>query len=275
MNARSLIRSAIFTASLLAISVFLVVWLARLRATHPHLVYLTGWSLLALMLYLTAYNARKKLPFLPLVSSRLWMQAHIYLGLLTGLVFLLHAQWRWPTGWFEGLLSALFAGVTLSGIVGWFISRTIPKQLTTVGGEVPYDRIPAIRRSLREQAEGLVLTGIPVAKASTLADFYAGRLADYFSGQTNFWAHVFGSRRALNTLIDQLAELGRFLNPEEKKTIGRLAELVRQKDAIDFHAAKQFLLKAWLFAHIPLTYGLLVFSFVHVVLVYAYSGGAR
>ena len=275
MNARSLIRRAVFTASLIAVSVFIMVWHARLLATHPHLVYLTGWSLLALMLYLTAFNARKKLAFLPLVSARVWLQVHIYLGLLTGLVFLLHSRWRWPTGWFESLLSGLFVGVTLSGIVGWWISRTIPKQLTTVGGEVPYERIPIIRRSLREQAEALVVKGIPAAKASTLADFYAGRLAGYFSGENNFWAHIFGSRRFLNTLLDQLAELGRFLNAEEKKTVGQLADLVKQKDALDFHAAKQFLLRGWLFIHIPLTYGLLVFSFVHVVLVYAYSGGAR
>ncbi len=275
MISRSVLLRTASMAILLAVSIFIVVWHGRLLATHPHLVYLTGWGLLALMLYLTAYNARKKLAFLPLVSSRLWLQAHIYLGLLTGLVFLLHSQWRWPTGWFESLLSALFLGVTLSGIVGWFISRTIPKQLTTVGGEVPYERIPIIRRSLREQAERLVLKGIPVAKASTLADFYAGRLADYFAVKTHFWAHVFGSRRSLNTLLEQIAELGRFLNPEEKNTIGRLTDLVRQKDALDFHAAKQFVLKAWLFVHIPLTYGLLVFSFVHVVLIYAYSGGAR
>ncbi len=275
MKVRSLVRGAAFTVSLLALSTCIAAGHARLLATHPHLVYLTGWSLLGLMLILTAYNSRKKLPFLPLLSSRLWLQLHLWLGLLTAIVFLLHSRWRWPTGWFESMLSALFVGVTLSGIVGWWISRAIPKQLTTVGGEVPYERIPIIRRSLREQAEALVLKGIPTAKASTLADFYAGRLAGFFAGENHFWAHIFGSRRSLNTLLGQLAELGRFLNAEEKKTIGQLADLVRQKDALDFQAAKQFLLRAWLFVHIPLTYGLLVFSFAHVVIVYAYSGGTR
>jgi len=275
MNGSSSFRRAFCMVVLLVVSVLIAVWHARLLATHPHLVYLTGWSLLGLMLYLTAYNSRKKLAFLPLLSSRLWLQMHIYLGLFTGLVFLLHSRGRWPAGWFESLLSGLFVGVTLSGIVGWWISRAIPKQLTTVGGEVPYERIPIIRRSLREQAEALVLKGIPVAKASTLADFYAGRLAGFFAGDNHFWAHVFGSRRSLSILLDQLAELGRFLNTEEKKTIGQLADLVRQKDALDFHAAKQLVLRGWLFVHIPLTYGLLVFSFVHVVIVYAYSGGAR
>jgi peptidoglycan biosynthesis protein MviN/MurJ (putative lipid II flippase) len=54
-----------------------------------------------------------------------------------------------------------------------------------------------------------------------------------------------------------------------------IAELVRQKDGLDYHHSLQLTLKLWLFVHIPLTYGLLIFSFVHIVLVYAYSGGAR
>ena len=42
----------------------------------------TGWLLLALVLGLTFFNARKKLPFLPLLSASTWLQAHIYLGWL-------------------------------------------------------------------------------------------------------------------------------------------------------------------------------------------------
>jgi hypothetical protein len=34
-------------------------------------------------------------------------------------------------------------------------------------------------------------------------------------------------------------------------------------------------MKGWLFVHIPLTYGLLVFSVAHVVIIYSFSGGAR
>ena len=55
----------------------------------------------------------------------------------------------------------------------------------------------------------------------------------------------------------------------------QIADLVRQKDGLDYHHSLQLTLKLWLFAHIPLTYSLLIFSVVHVVLVYAFSGGAR
>lgn len=275
MISRLALRRSGFIIALAAASLVSIAAHEAARPTHPHLVYFTGWALLALMLLLTAYNVRKKLPFLPLLSSRIWFQIHVYVGLFTGLAFLLHLQWRWPTGVFEGILAGLFAGVTLSGIFGWWLSRTLPKRLTTAGGEVPYERIPIIRRSLREEAEGLVLLGIPQAKATTLADFYTARLATFFSGPANLVAHAFGSRRPLALLQDDLAEVARFLGPTEKETCARLAQLVRQKDTLDFHRTGQLLLKSWLFVHIPLTYGLLVFSFVHVVLVYAYSGGAR
>lgn len=275
MIRRLALRRAASLVALLAASVAAVLVHERARPAYPHLQYLTGWALLALMLVLTAYNARKKLPFLPLLSSRAWFQFHVYLGLFTGLGFVLHLQWRVPVGPFNAVLALLFLAVTSSGILGWWLSRAMPKRLTTAGGEVPYDRIPIVRRDLRAQAEALVLGTIPAAKATTLADFYQARLAAFFDGPANFRAHALGSRRHLATLLDDFVEVERFLSPAEKDTSAKLADLVRQKDTLDFHRAGQLLLKSWLFVHIPLTYGLLVFSFVHLVIVYAFSGGAR
>lgn len=269
------IRRLVLSLLLCGLAAFAIARHAALRPTHAHLAYVTGWILLALMLGLTAYNVRKKLPFLPLLNSRTWFQLHVYLGLFTALAFLLHVQWRWPTGRFEGALAGLFTAVTLTGLFGWWISRTIPPRLTTIGGEVPYERISTVRRDLRARAERLVLDAIPKSKAATLADFYAGRLAEFFAGPANFMAHLRGSRRPLNRFLAQIAELKRFVGPDEVGAVDELAELVRQKDALDFHRAMQLMLKGWLFVHIPLTYALLVFTAAHVVIVYAFSGGAR
>jgi hypothetical protein len=269
------LRRVVLACLCAAAGVGAIVLHAAWQATHAHLVYLSGWALLACLLCLTAYNARKKLPFLPLLSSRTWFQLHVYLGLFTGLLFLLHLQWRWPTGRFEGMLASLFTAVTLSGIFGWWLSRTLPPRLTTAGGEVPFDRIPIVRRDLRLRAEKLVLDAIGRSGSPTLADFYSGRLAGFFQGPANFIPHVRGSRRPLNRLLAQISELRRFVKPEERDAVNLLAELVRQKDALDFHRAMHLLLKGWLFVHVPLTYGLLVFTAVHVVVVYAFSGGVR
>ena len=269
------LRRGFFIGVLLAASAVAVWEHEKYRAEYPRLVYLTGWVLFGLILALTLYNVRKKLSFLPLFSSRIWFQIHVYTGLFTGLAFLLHLQWRMPTGAFEGILAGLFVGVTLSGIAGWWLSNVLPKRLTTAGGEVLYERIPVIRRDLRLKAEALALKAIPEAKATTLADFFARELSGYFSAPYNFWANLLGSRRSLNFLLGSLSETKRYFTTVEQENADTLAELIREKDAIDHQRTAQLIMKAWLFVHIPLTYGLIVFSGVHVVLVYAFSGGAR
>jgi hypothetical protein len=269
------LRRGFFIVVLVAASIAAIWENEQLRATHPYLVYLTGWILFGLILALTAYNVRKKLSFVPLFSSRIWFQIHVYTGLFTGVAFVLHLRWRLPSGWFEGVLAGLFVGVTLSGIAGWWLSNVLPKRLTTAGGEVLYERIPLIRRELRLQAEALALQAIPEAKATTLADFYARELSGYFAAPQNFWASVFGSRRSVNFLLGSLSETKRYFTAVEQANADQLAELIREKDALDFQRTAQLIMKAWLFIHIPLTYGLIVFSGVHVVLVYAFSGGAR
>jgi hypothetical protein len=275
MRARRTVKRLGYWAGLLAAGCGTVWAYRREEPSHPHMDYLTGWCLFALIIYLTAYNARKKLAFLPLVSSRAWLRVHSWTGMLAGLVFVLHLQMRLPAGPFEAALAALFVAVTLSGIAGWWLSRALPERLTSAGGEVPYERIPVIRRALRERAEALVLAGIPAAAATTLADFYAARLSGFFKGPANFGPHLVGSSRTVNSLLADLGQVQRYLSEGEKKTAAELAALLREKDTLDLHWSTQLVLKGWLFVHIPLTYGMLVFIFVHIVLVYAYSGGAR
>ena len=65
------------------------------------------------------------------------------------------------------------------------------------------------------------------------------------------------------------------LSIAERQKIERLAALVRQKDGLDYHRSLQLALKLWLFVHIPLTYGLMIFTLLHLVLVFGFSGGAR
>jgi hypothetical protein len=247
----------------------------RLAACFPHIVYLTGWLLLALCLGLTAYNLRKKLPFLPLLSSRVWLQFHAYAGLFAGVLFIFHLRFSIPGGAFNLVLAALFLAVTLSGIGGWWLSRVIPRRLTSAGGEVPFERIPVIRRDIRLQAEKITLAAIPEAKSTTLADFYVRELAPAFAARPSFFRHLLGSRAALNDRLAALSEAGRYLAPAEQTRAEQIAGLLRARHALDFHHANQLLLKGWLFVHLPLTYALLVFTAVHVLLVHAYSGGAR
>ena len=246
---------------------------AQFSRILPNYAYLTGWLLFAVMVVLAAYNVRKKLPFLPLRNSEIWLQFHIYAGFFTVLLFLIHLNFRVPTGWFEGTLTWLYVLVTVSGIVGLWLSRLLPRRLTIRGGEVIYEKIPALRHALHQSAETLALG--EGTRSPTIAEFYGRRLARFFVGPQSFWRHLLESRQPLNVVMVELEELRRYLNEHERATLEKLAQLVRQKDGLDYHHAVQTALKGWLFVHLPLTYSLMIFSLLHIVLVFAFSGGAR
>ena len=94
-----------------------------------------------------------QLPFLPLGKSETWLQIHIYLGFFTTLLFLIHLNFRLPQSWFAITLAWLFVLVSGSGVVGLFFSRVLPRRLATRGGEVIFEKIPALRHALKTEAE--------------------------------------------------------------------------------------------------------------------------
>ena len=235
--------------------------------------YLTGWLLLGGVLLLMLYNSRKKVTMLQLGSNAAWLQFHIYLGLITVAVFGMHIGWGIPNGWLEGILALLFVLVAGSGLVGLYLSRRFSRLLTRRGEEVIYERIPQFIVHLREQAEGVVLASAAETGSSTLADHYSRHLADFFAGPRNYFSHVISSSRNLFSLINQIANMERYLNDKEREFSAELRDLVEQKDELDYHYALQTTLKSWLFVHVPLTYGMVLLALVHLVLAYAFGGG--
>lgn len=268
---RRLLWGSLLVAASVAVASAYVVWAGATTRS----AYLSGWLLFALMVVLTGYNWFKKIPYLPLGRSEVWLEFHLYGGAFTGVLFLLHARLQWPSGWFEIILTVLYAIVMVSGVVGIFISRGWPKRLTARGGEVPFERIPIVNRQLREQAEALALGSVAEVKSATIAEFYTRRLHRFFDGPQNFLSHLFEIRLPLNALLHDLGDLNRFLNEPERKVVEQLVELVRRKDGLDYQHALQLTLRLWLFVHIPFTYSLMLWGIAHIVLVYGFSAGAR
>ena len=260
----------LFAAATIAVGSAYVLWAAELQ----RFTYLSGWLLWALMLVLTAYNARKKLPFLPLGNSEIWLEFHSYAGYFTAVLFLAHLRFRWPTGGFETGLFGLYLLVVVSGIVGLVFSRSLPKRLTARGGEVLFERIPFIRRELQEKAEALALQSVTLAKSALIAEFYTHQLSDFFAGHRHYFYHLLEIRRPAIKLLAKVDDLKRFLNPDERTVADQIASLIRQKDGLDYQHTLQLTLRLWLFVHLPVTYSLLLWSVAHIVLVYGFSAGA-
>lgn len=225
----------------------------------------SGATLFGAILILACFNARKKLPFLPLASASAWLQFHIYAGLFTVALFFIHTGFRVPRGALETTLAILFLAVTLSGIAGLGISRWVPARLTLRGGNVIFERIPALRHSVKQEIEALALGSVPQTQSTTIADFYEQRLRDYFERPRHLMQHLIGYTKPLHRLLAEVEALNRYLNAEERALIPQISRLIRTKENLDFQLASQGLLKLWLFVHIPLTYALILFGVLHGV----------
>ncbi len=236
--------------------------------------YTTGYVLIGSLFFLAAFNLRKKLPFLPGIgSASVWMRLHIYVAFFSIAVFAGHVGWHVPNGGFERCLAGLYVLVAGSGIYGLFLTRRVPRLLTATGYEVVFEQIPQRRRQLVQQARSIVLE--TAQTTDVIARFYVNHVAAFLEQRRSLAYAVAPSMRRSKALVGDLNELDRYLSGSQRDSGRRLAELVREKEDLDFHHAMQGRLKLWLFAHIGMTYGLLVFSVLHGILAHAFGGGLR
>jgi hypothetical protein len=100
---------------------------------------------------------RKMLRSWRIGSARLWMKAHIWLGLLSAPLILLHSGFQWG-GQLSTLLAVLFIIVIASGVFGLAMQQMLPKLLLdTVPSETIASQIDHVLEQLSADAEGLVL----------------------------------------------------------------------------------------------------------------------
>lgn len=237
-----------------------------------HSSYFTGYLLLSSIVFLTAFNLRKKLTFLPAIgAASTWMQLHIYVGLATFLMFGYHVAWRIPNGWLEGLLAMLYLIVAFSGVYGLFITRIMPKRLTAIGQEVIFERIPELQSQVAYDARQTALGSL--AASDVIARFYLRKLLPFFEKPRGLSYVLIPNGRRKRQLMAGLSDLQRYLSAEQREVSCQLSGLVQKKDDLDYHHAIQGRLKVWLFFHIGFTYSLLAISILHALLVHAFIGG--
>lgn len=200
------------------------------------------------------------------------MQFHIYIGLLAAIVFLLHVGWEMPQGLLKRALYLLFLAEVLSGLLGLMITRMLPPCLAR-NGSVLYPEIISKQQIIFSEIESLVEQSLNQTQSTTIADFFQQRLLGFLLKPRYFWHHIIQSKKTIHKLQNDIANLQRYLNDDEQQIINQIENLVIEKDRLDYQYAGQTLLKRWLFVHIPLSYGLLLFVLLHLALVYAYIGG--
>ncbi|MGI9437211.1 MAG: hypothetical protein ACR2Q4_20655 [Geminicoccaceae bacterium] len=236
--------------------------------------FLNGWVLFTGMILLSVFNLRKKLNILPLMRVATWLQVHVYCGVTCLLLFLIHTDFALPNGPFEIILWALYMTMTASGLVGVLLSRLLPHRISARGERVIFERIPILRSQIAREVEQLAMTSVEETRASTIADFYIAELSPYLKRPKHLIGHLLGTNRPERRLHVAIRELERYLDERGRQILSEIDSLVSAKADLDYQYAMQLTLKSWLFLHLPLNYGLMLFTLAHIVIVYAFATGA-
>lgn len=235
----------------------------------------SGAMLLVCLILLALLGVRKRLPLGNWGSVSTWTQVHLYLGLFSLAAYAMHVPRVLADGWIEGPLSILFLGVAASGLYGIYASRTLPRRLTALGDEVRFDQFEFHRRQLWETAQGQ-WNELPAKDSAdgsaVLRGFCQTRLETYFRRPPSWLRCVLDRSSARARLLQELRELDRYLDPEERSLSGPLAALIRRRDELDHQWVLQSRLRGWVVFHSLATLALVAMTLVHLWAVIGYTG---
>lgn len=116
---------------------------------HHGLVLELGWIGMTLALLAAALSIRKRMAYQGAGRMSAWLTAHIYLGTVAAFTIFCHTGFR-AGGPLTAWLLVFFSLTVVSGLLGWWFSRTLPRLLTAI------EETPAILEDLlRIRAECL------------------------------------------------------------------------------------------------------------------------
>jgi hypothetical protein len=105
------------------------------------------------MVFECLLGLRKRYPASPLGRVKTWVSAHVWLGLLTGLLILMHTGFHFGHGLAAALMT-LLAVIVASGIFGVALQNYVPRRMTElVTRETIFEQIPTVVQGLRLEAD--------------------------------------------------------------------------------------------------------------------------
>jgi hypothetical protein len=247
--------------------------------------YTLGTIAALMILWFTFLGVRKRRYSSTLGTVQGWLSAHVYLGIALIVIVLLHTGFQFGTN-VHTLAFALMVLVVASGLYGVFIYIRYPERLSEnrdgANRSELHDQLGDIdRRSKRiaetlpEDFQELVTSGI---SRTLLGGSVWARLRGKDQSQvvlqrgggSEVVANA-GQEAALDWLAEQQS---RSSDPEVAAAIGELSALIRNKRRLLKRLTEDMRLQAtievWLYAHVPLTAGLLIALVVHIITVFMY-----
>jgi len=183
----------------------------------------------------------------PLLSAKIWLQAHVYLGAVAFLAVLAHSGFSWPHGGMGFWLLGLSFWTTATGLLGVWLQKWIPSAIAQgLKVEALYERIPSLVDELRAEADALI-----DGCSETLRSFYAREVRPLLERPNPSWSYVLDVRAGRDRLLTPCGRIRDFLAADERDRLSDLVSILIEKLELDAQYRLQWLLRSWLLLHVP------------------------
>ena len=251
----------------------------------------------AMILFAMALIVRKTWRTLRIGRTYLWLQGHVWLGLVSYFIIWFHAGWRWG-GTLTSVLMLAFTLVWVTGIIGIFLQNLIPFwMIYKVPHETVYEQIDTVGRKNLKSARRLVQARLreladagndatatapneSETPATALKKLYEGAIRPYLSDGLRLppaswwfpWRRGIGSgltyRHSPRPVPPPLSAFSRIRNryPGLFEVVNGLEDLVEQRKQHRLQKKLHWVMHGWLLLHVPLSVVMIVLIPVHAVL---------
>ncbi len=238
------------------------VWYAGLSADGTpapggmigHSLGIVGFSLMLITEF--AYTLRKRMKRYTLWPTSVWLQAHVFTGLVGPWLVLLHSSGKFHG--LAGVVSLLTVLMVVSGFIGRFLYTATPRSLggAELTAEELREKLIAVERAMQSLPEDVRKRLSP------------GTLPRAWIAVLTRWYLKLRYRQKLQATIASLpAEVAKAVRPLKEPLLERF-DLVMQMHAL---LAARRLLAWWHVLHVPLGGVLFGLAFLHVGAAMYYS----
>lgn len=226
--------------------------------------WLTGLVGLGGVAVVMTYPLRKQVYRRRVGALRYWMLAHIYAGVVAGVVLLLHSGPRLG-GLLTSLLYVVFDLVILSGVVGVIAYIVAPRIMTRIEGEpLLVEDLEGRRDELRKQAASILKES-----EGWLKEEIRDRVYPRYESFGFLWRQL-SRREELKALLAHAREefksqTMRTATPEERELLLSAVETAVTMRRVDALLFLHRTLRAWIPIHVVSTAAMLALMIVHIV----------
>jgi hypothetical protein len=239
------------------------------------------------MIFAALLGARRRVPVYLFGRAQTWMRGHLWLGLISLPLILLHSGFRYGHGLTAWLMTLLII-VVVSGVFGAAMQHYMPRVMTReVPMETIYEEIGHVRVQLLGEAEELIqqATGgdkkaaadgddsdsaartVAVAdEAAPLLLFYEQELKPYLSKPGPRRSSLRDAAKARSAF----AQLRTLLPPSLHTTVEDLEGICEEERQITLQSHLHMWLHGWLLLHVPLSLALIVLGAIHAIMALHY-----